>query len=403
MSIRRLLLCATVLSWAAPAVAQTDEIIMRKPMRSMTGDPEAVSRGVAAWRSGPWSAPSTTCGVSTETRTVACVGAAGQASAGACPGTRPEASRTVPRYEGCTYSWLQGEPVFPKGCGTVTGTRTVACMRSDGQSADDAACGSAGAKPATQVGSIDYSTCTFGWSTGIWSAYGSTCSDTASRSRTVSCQRSDGTLAADAKCTETRPDVSESTAIYTGCAYAWYSVPGACTGQDREFAVVCQRSGSGYAARTVADSFCTGTKPAASRPDASCGPPELLANSGFETGVSPWNGNANLASSRNADAAHSGAYSLRLYSGMTSVTQYVSGMASGRSYRLSVWVQGGSSMLLYVVQEGRIVKDVTVSASGSGWQQVALDISSISDAATVYVGLSSLGSVYVDDVSFRQQ
>jgi hypothetical protein len=403
MSVRRLLLCATVLSWAVPAVAQTDEIIMRKPMRSMTGDPDGVTRGTAAWRSGAWTAPSTTCGVSVETRVVACVGAAGQASDGACPGVRPETSRTVPRYEGCTYSWLQGATSFPKGCGDVTGTRPVTCVRSDGQSADDASCSSAGAKPATQVQDVDYSTCTFAWSAGAWSAYGSTCSDTAARSRTVSCQRSDGTPAADARCSDVRPDVYESAAIYTGCAYAWHSAPGACVGQNRDFVVTCERSGSGYPARTVADTFCTGAKPASSRQDVSCGPPDLLLNSGFETGVSPWVGNSNLASSRVQDERHSGAYSLRLSGGMTAVTQEVSGMTPGRSYRLSVWFYGSSKVLLYVAQDRSVVKEATVSSSAGGWNQMTLDMTSIATSGTVYVGLGSSGGGYVDDVSFKQQ
>src|SRR3546814_5562638 len=56
-----------------------------------------------------------------------------------------------------------------------------------------------------------------------WSAWSSTCSPNATRTRTYDCRRSDGTIVPDGECTSRGISLSESEtgAVYSGCSYNW--------------------------------------------------------------------------------------------------------------------------------------------------------------------------------------
>src|SRR3546814_19015152 len=56
-----------------------------------------------------------------------------------------------------------------------------------------------------------------------WSAWASTCSPNATRTRTYDWRRSDGTIVPDGECTSRGISLSESEtgAVYSGCSYNW--------------------------------------------------------------------------------------------------------------------------------------------------------------------------------------
>jgi hypothetical protein len=54
------------------------------------------------------------------------------------------------------------------------------------------------------------------WSPGAWSSWSSTCSPTATHTRTVQCKDGDAVVA-DSMCTGTRPEASGTEEVYSGC------------------------------------------------------------------------------------------------------------------------------------------------------------------------------------------
>jgi hypothetical protein len=62
---------------------------------------------------------------------------------------------------------------------------------------------------------------TYSWQTGDWSSWSKACGTGATRTRTVSCQRSDITPSIEANCTGSRPLDSETADNFTGCTGNW--------------------------------------------------------------------------------------------------------------------------------------------------------------------------------------
>jgi hypothetical protein len=240
-----------------------------------------------SWTVGDFSPPSTTCGQATQTRPVLCMGSDGQqAAASACGAGMPSATRTSTQTSGCTTSWQTGD--WSQGaptCGSAAQTRTVTCMRSDGSAVGDEEC--AGAKPAAGREVQDLRACTYDWSVGLYSTPSSTCGD-AVQTRPVYCQRSDGTKVQDASCTEAKPETQQTSYQTTGCTYAWsagtYGEPApACGASTRTRGVTCRRSDG----QTATDDRCdAGTRPA------STGAADSFATCGYEWSVSAWHGSA---------------------------------------------------------------------------------------------------------------
>ena len=101
------------------------------------------------------------------------------------------------------------------------------------------------------------------WSTGAWSAWSTSCG-TATRTRTVQCTSPDtGAALPDANCTAQRPEASESSEQTSGCTYAWetagYGAWGACQAgvERRMVSVECRRNDGASAA----DANCTEARP----------------------------------------------------------------------------------------------------------------------------------------------
>lgn len=222
------------------------------------------------WRSGAWSPPTETCGTTTETRAVTCQRADGLVlDDGACAdsGERPAATRDETIVTSCTrFDWSYGPWTYNAGGQTCSDsaaqTRTATCV-SDGKALPDAYC--TAPKEATSRTTARLDGCSYAWSIGEYSGYDSTCSDNATRTRTVQCRRTGGDSAPavvePSGCGTPVPTASESTSITSGCGYDWqvglWSQPTDTCGANAETrSVLCHRSDD-----TIApDAECTKTK-----------------------------------------------------------------------------------------------------------------------------------------------
>ncbi|XRB10254.1 thrombospondin [Pseudoscourfieldia marina] len=183
---------------------------------------------------GSWSSCSASCGGGTQTRSVTCKRSDGQSvSDSSCSGSKPSTSQScntqacAPSY---TYSYATGSwAVCSASCGGGTQTRSVTCKRSDGQAVADTMC--SGTKPSTSL-SCNTQACTtpsttasptttkpadeapttsytYAFSEGSFGSCSESCGG-GTRTRTVTCLRSDGQAVADTMCSGTKPSTSDS-------------------------------------------------------------------------------------------------------------------------------------------------------------------------------------------------
>jgi len=228
------------------------------------------------WRTNSWSGWDSTCSDSANrTRTATCYqdrpsGTDPAVADSSCAaGSRPSESENQAVYSGCTYSWISGSwGSYGSSCSDSTSrSRSVTCRRDGtGATVADSYC-NAGTKPSTSETNSNYSGCTYSWQSSSWSSWGSSCSDSTSRSRTVTCQRDGtGSTVTDSYCNAgTKPTTSETSSNYSGCTYSWISgswgswANGCSDSTTRTRLVTCRRDGTGA---TVSDSNCSaGTKP----------------------------------------------------------------------------------------------------------------------------------------------
>lgn len=116
--------------------------------------------------------------------------------------------------------WQLGDTIVQPGCSPNSpATTPLRCVSDTGADVDLSLC--TGTRPVGATTGADYSTCTFDWVPGTWSGWSSTCSGTATRTRTVTCTRKGGDSTplgvADARCTGTKPGTSETTSVTSGC------------------------------------------------------------------------------------------------------------------------------------------------------------------------------------------
>ena len=216
-----------------------------------------------------WTNPANpTCsGANTETQTADCRRSDGTiVSDSTCTSRGVSLTRTVSNgadYSGCSYQWITGGWQDPGSSCTPneTQTRSVICRRTQtGETVSDGYCG--GGKPATTQTVEDYSGCTptdnltVNW--GGWSGWSSSCSTSATRTRSGTCLAS-GTPVASSVCTSRGLAVtdSESSAQYSGCSYTpTYGAYGACSNGVKTASMTsCKRNGVN---QTVSTSYCTG-------------------------------------------------------------------------------------------------------------------------------------------------
>jgi hypothetical protein len=115
-----------------------------------------------------------------------------------------------------------------------------------------------------------YSGCGYSWNVGGWSGWSSTCSSSATRTRSVSCRRSDGSTVHDAFCSTARPSANEVSAQYGGCSFsASYGTWSSCSsGGEQTRSVTCTRSDGVQ----VAASNCGVTVDSGNKETRSCTP-----------------------------------------------------------------------------------------------------------------------------------
>lgn len=109
------------------------------------------------------------------------------------------------------YSWETGSwGSCSASCGGGTQTRTATCKRSDGYTVPDSYCTKAGiAKPAVSQSCNTQSCTSYTWQTGSYGLCSSDCG-TGTKTRSVYCQRNDGTKVGDSFCSGTKPSTSTS-------------------------------------------------------------------------------------------------------------------------------------------------------------------------------------------------
>src|SRR3546814_9309811 len=131
-------------------------------------------------------------------------------------------------------------------CALVTGVQTCALPISE--------CTARGiALTPTSETSPQYGGCGYSWITGAWGGWSSTCSASATRTRSVPCQRSDGAIVADGNCAGGKPATSEVSAQYGGCSYSTsYGGWSTCVSGTQSRPVTCTRSDGVQ----VAASYC---------------------------------------------------------------------------------------------------------------------------------------------------
>jgi hypothetical protein len=247
-----------------------------------TADKPAASRTSARYgscsykavRPGAWGEWASTCSASTtRTRTNACqrINSSGEVitdsvSTAECTnrGIPVVETETGSNYAGCTSSWKEGAwSGFSSSCSpTATRTRSITCSRDlDGAAQPDASC-SAATRPASSESQAQYAGCSYSYATGEWSGWSSNCSNTASRTRSVVCQRTDGASLRDSipdsECTARgigKPTSSETQGMYGSCSYTpSVTSRSVCTMQSQQTITWgCSRNLDGT---QVAPSFC---------------------------------------------------------------------------------------------------------------------------------------------------
>ena len=180
-----------------------------------------------SWVVGAWDEGAARCTASeTQSRTVRCQNQDGVVVEDRfCTDAKPSTLRTVADYSGCTGSDPASTPTvlwgpwsFDQTCSNnATKTRTGTCQVS-GQPAPDSVCTDAGVPLTETIQEANYTGCSYAWQSEAWSNWSTTCGS-ATRTRTVTCQRSDGTLVADPSCnSRTKPAATEASTITSACS-----------------------------------------------------------------------------------------------------------------------------------------------------------------------------------------
>src|SRR3546814_8375285 len=82
----------------------------------------------------------------------------------------------------------------------------------------DLECTSRGISLSESENQAVYSGCSYNWQSGAWSGWNSSCSASATRTRSVTCRRDPlGTTVADSFCASAKPATSEVSGQYGGC------------------------------------------------------------------------------------------------------------------------------------------------------------------------------------------
>jgi hypothetical protein len=317
-----------------------------------------------SWATGEWSPYSSTCSAtSTRTRPVTCnqtrPSETVPVDARTCDAsTKPASSDSAGVYTSCSNTWVAGTWGWNGVAGATSSTcdtqaqqtQTPTCRAtlSDGTkvTAPDSNCDPA-KKPATTRTTSSVSSCSYRWSVGEWTAWGSTCSASSTRTRTVACVQSDplSTVVADSTCVNkglgSTPLRSESRSNVTDC---------------------------------------TG----------------MLSDPGFEMGGGSWTLNGSAITT----TAKTGSSGMRVYFGKPLSQSFQT--ITGKRYSLSFWMYGRGSEGASLTVDGTTVVPNPGSGSNNAWFQGGGSFTGNGSAMTLRVVVNSLwgagNSIVVDDI-----
>ena len=179
-----------------------------------------------SWIVGAWDEGTARCTTSeTQMRSVRCQNQDGVAVEDRfCTDAKPTTLRTVADYSGCTGSDPASTPTvrwgawsYDRTCSaTATKTRTGTCQV-QGQNAPSSVCTDAGIPVSETIQEANFSGCSHAWQSEAWSSWSNTCG-VGTRTRSVTCLRSDGAQVPETHCTaNTKPTTSETTNVTSGC------------------------------------------------------------------------------------------------------------------------------------------------------------------------------------------
>lgn len=311
------------------------------PRNGAVSAPRGGSWTTGAWT---WVSDAATCSsAARQVRTVRCEVAGTPVGDERCTDARPVDVQHVERNDGCSYEWTAGQWSDAAACATDShGERRVSCMATDGRVVDDAKC-DAGQRPdAVREGAV-LAGCSVDWSVSDWSAYSTTCGAAATRTRGATCQiivpAAANVDTDDSACVKRKPDLVEGPlANYAGCTYAWKvnnwgGWSSTCSSAaTRSRTVTCQRSDL----ETVSDTSCQDAKP-----DATETKPNYtycvgtFANGGFESLLQSWQ--ATSAQAVTDGAQHSGQSYARLATGGSVIQVFKN--PRGPTATFTIWVR----------------------------------------------------------------
>lgn len=210
-----------------------------------------------AWRTGEFVDPGDNCSLNElQTRDVVCrrdQDSVTMADA-LCSGAKPAATRTVEDFSTCSHSWVPGAFVDPGASCTDAErqTRPVDCVRDlDGVRVAEGMC-NASTKPSMTQDVRDISACTYSWKTGDFVDPGVSCTRAEIQTRTVTCHRSlNDELVEDSACTASKPSSTQSVEDYAGCSFqavqwsAWTPSSTCSATATKTRTAKCQRSNDG--------------------------------------------------------------------------------------------------------------------------------------------------------------
>ena len=219
------------MSFSTPSLAQSDDVVvMRRVLaqsKRVLHPVEGAETSRAYWAATAWNMGPASCRTDAKgTRSVACVSEGRQVSDSECQGDKPSSSITSPDYRTCEFEW-RSEVAGPwdKSCGFASRPLSSSCVRKGSQEVfQDDSC--IGERPVSETG-FNAESCGYQWLAGDWGEWADACSDRTSRSRQVTCVRSDGVIASESSCTGPKPDLVESGGNHAGCLneYSWSPTP----------------------------------------------------------------------------------------------------------------------------------------------------------------------------------
>lgn len=206
---------------------------------------------------------------STRSRSVICANAEGdQGDESECLGAKPESVQTAPAPNQCSYGWEVGPwEGYSATCSSqAVRNRKVQCVAVGGDLVGapqpDDKCALVGEKPPVSEISENFSGCTFSWSSTPVGEWSSSCSSTATRDVSISCERSDGTSVSDSFCNQQNKPSNVQTGNYAGCSTDWVvgdwgTYDSDCSIQaQRERTVQCYATGPDFSPRLMDDNRC---------------------------------------------------------------------------------------------------------------------------------------------------